>query len=148
MKKLVAALLCLSMIGSLAACGKKDSDDTKKTKASDVKKVGQTVKQMLEQVVTQLNALKAINEKEKKDAFKKYEDCTNTVKQLLSILKEKVPAQSKQVLADIETQVNSEAFDCSKNVWESKKKYVTAPKTRKVIDEKILPKVEELKKNL
>ena len=34
MKKLVAALLCLSMIGSLAACGKKDSDDTKKTKAS------------------------------------------------------------------------------------------------------------------
>lgn len=125
----------------------KDST-TKKPKASDVKKVGQTVKQMLEQVVTQLNALKAINEKEKKDAFKKYEDCTNTVKQLLSILKEKVPAQSKQVLADIETQVNSEAFDCSKNVWESKKKYVTAPKTRKVIDEKILPKVEELKKNL
>ena len=34
MKKVVAGLLCLSMIGALGACGKKDSDDTKKTKAS------------------------------------------------------------------------------------------------------------------
>ena len=116
--------------------------------AEQLDKAGQTVKEMLEQVVAQLNGLKAINEKDKKDASKKSEVFTKTVKQLLTTLKEKVPAPNKHKVADIESHVSGEAFDCTKNIWPSKKMFVTSPKTRKVIDEKILPKVEELKKNL
>ena len=109
---------------------------------------GQAIKQMLDQVVAQLNGLKTIKEKDKKDASNKSEAFTKTVKQLLTALKEKVPAPNKQKVADIESLVSGEAFDCTKNIWPSKKIFVTSPKTRKVIDEKILPKVEELKKNL
>lgn len=120
----------------------------KETQAEQQDKAGQTVKEMLEQVVAQLNGLKAINEKDRKDASKKSEVFTKTVKQLLTTLKEKVPAPNKQKVADIESHVSGEAFDCTKNIWPSKKMFVTSPNTRKVIDEKILPKVEELKKNL
>lgn len=108
----------------------------------------QTVKQMLDQVVAQLNGLKTISEKDKKDASKKSETFTKTVRQLLVTLQEKVPAKNKQKVADIASHVSGEAFDCTKNIWPSKKMFVTSPKTTKVIDEKILPKVEELRKNL
>ena len=125
---------------------RQDSASTKDSSKSN--QDGQTLEQLIDQLVSQLNTLKDINEKEQSEAIKKSKSCTDNVKQLLSKLKTKVPEQQVQTIESIEKIINGDAFDCTKNIWpkgKNPKRYVMASPTQTVIGKEILPKVEKIK---